>query len=565
MRVSDFNILNEGSADYKVMFQPLLDLMQEYPEYRERVERESVDSINWAKRVLKRYDRCIWFLRIARRELIEQVFTRIGARYNHEPDYSDKFLEKLDLLDARWKQGMRGSNDNHPFRYTIRTLRERLAHWMGLASCEEIQDYRFKYQAPDEVMVTFERFEEAWKKTRQGEMVDDGAVAFLKFDDGLAWYNGNKPYCTDEGDAMGHCGNQYDWEPGDTILSLRRRINKSRVRPSLTFILDEDGYLGETKGRENAKPNAKYHKHIIALLKNPIIKGIKGGGYEPQNNFELSDLTDEQRADLYAARPDLMDPLSYFEQAGNTETFRKKVAKMVNADNGERPSDGPFKPQWIFHPKKEEWVFAFNEHEDWPTAFSMHGDNSVSNAINWPGSSDFFTSIANYGVDGSFFRQLPSDLREQTFEMFKVELSQADWLHEKFCDFIGVPHETQLDSSMMDDAFDFIADNAEPKTLHDAAWEAEQVGKSEGTYNEICETLERLGNLGTMTLDAFNNGHLWATAEQIAKWCSMPREESPVFNHETPMYKPVHFPNDPMMYSGWDRDAAADRYRRELD
>lgn len=125
----------------------------------------------------------------------------------------------------------------------------------------------------------------------------------LSFPDGYSWVDLERGYCEIEKDTMGHCGN-VGAKPGDTILSLRDKKNT----PHLTFILN-NGVLGEMKGRGNDKPAPKYHPYIIELLKLPIIKGVKGGGYLPENNFKLNDLNDNQLEELLKTKPKLKNSL----------------------------------------------------------------------------------------------------------------------------------------------------------------------------------------------------------------------------------------------------------------
>lgn len=120
------------------------------------------------------------------------------------------------------------------------------------------------------------------------------------------WYDLKETCSGEEGKAMGHCGNVPSARHGDTVLSLRQTKNvggEELHRPSLTFIL-RNGYLGEMKGRANQKPKKEYHPYIVELLKLPIIKGISGGGYEPENNFSVSDLSEELYNELKDARGD---------------------------------------------------------------------------------------------------------------------------------------------------------------------------------------------------------------------------------------------------------------------
>lgn len=134
------------------------------------------------------------------------------------------------------------------------------------------------------------------------------AEVLIDFKNGFKWFDLQKPYCTAEGDAMGHCGNKPSAEYSHTVFSLRKKVpskNGMIYQPALTFIYDKDTeLLGEMKGRANEKPTKRYHKYIIELLKKPYIKGFGNGGYEPQNNFAMEDLTDEQQQEIREIKND---------------------------------------------------------------------------------------------------------------------------------------------------------------------------------------------------------------------------------------------------------------------
>ena len=118
---------------------------------------------------------------------------------------------------------------------------------------------------------------------------------------------------------MGHCGNVPSQRSGDQILSLRRQVRRgdlTRWHPVAPFILDADGQLGEMKGRGNDKPAARYHPYILALLRHDMIRGIKGGGYMPENNFSMSDFDPQTREQLIAKKPELKGLLGYYEEEG---------------------------------------------------------------------------------------------------------------------------------------------------------------------------------------------------------------------------------------------------------
>jgi len=119
------------------------------------------------------------------------------------------------------------------------------------------------------------------------------AKKLIDFGDGTAWWDLGKSSCSEEGKAMGHCGNVPSQQRGDSVLSFRTEHvlgGKKYYEPHLTFIRNGN-VLGEMKGRGNQKPAKQYHEKIVSLLN----KGYAplGGGYLPENNFQLKDLSPE--------------------------------------------------------------------------------------------------------------------------------------------------------------------------------------------------------------------------------------------------------------------------------
>jgi hypothetical protein len=199
-----------------------------------------------------------------------------------------------------------------------------LEHYLSLP-INKIQRYDYR-DGVTEALLKFRDWESEWKTDREqwiditDELVDGSISELIKFDDGFVWFDLDRRSCKIEGGAMGHCGNTASARDTDTVLSLRKVVKQGgRVfaRPSLTFILNDNSTLGEMKGRANEKPNPKYHPHILKLLtykvntssrgdgEDYLIKRIVGGGYAADNNFDISDLSEEQSEMLFRLRPEL--------------------------------------------------------------------------------------------------------------------------------------------------------------------------------------------------------------------------------------------------------------------
>jgi hypothetical protein len=159
--------------------------------------------------------------------------------------------------------------------------------------------------------------------------LQDGDKIVKDFGDGYVWLLLNRGACRDEGDAMGHCGNIPSQRSGDRVLSFRKkrdRAGKEFYEPFMTFIYNQDTKkLGEMKGRSNEKPHEKYHPYIIWLLKQKWIKGLGPRGYAPEEDFQLDDLTKEQREDVINSNPNFLL---------NNGTKLSKIPKDVLENSG---------------------------------------------------------------------------------------------------------------------------------------------------------------------------------------------------------------------------------------
>ena len=125
-----------------------------------------------------------------------------------------------------------------------------------------------------------------------------------KFPDGCYWINTHKFEDTEEGISAGHCGvasNEFM-----VLVSLRN----SKKEVLLTFDYNETSKeVLQFKGKGNTKPVAKYHPYIVWLLsQKDIIHHLKtNAGFKPENNFQLSDLTQDEQNQVLIANTGLAD------------------------------------------------------------------------------------------------------------------------------------------------------------------------------------------------------------------------------------------------------------------
>jgi hypothetical protein len=320
------------AQNYEQMFNSVFSIANNLPDDDSRgfVTRSINEDIKWAKRELKKSDRIIWYLRIVKYRWLKQLErTRFPHLSTSEVTILAQQIDKeLSKLTQKYNYIIESSDKsvNRAFRSTIE-------HFLSLP-ITKITNYVWSNQPANTILKDFEEFEEEWKEN-SGERavgIQEGDKLILEFDNGTkGWWLLSRGACREEGGAMGHCGNVPSVRTGDKILSFRTKNTEGKWTPNLTFILDKDGYLGEMKGRGNEKPATRYHPYIIELLKQTkLVKGIKGGGYAPENNFSLRDLSENQREELIKVNPEYMDFSDMVKRFGpdNKSVIKKAMGIM---------------------------------------------------------------------------------------------------------------------------------------------------------------------------------------------------------------------------------------------
>lgn len=304
-------IISEGVNKYLPMFNAFIPLLG---------KDEIVSTIRDIENAFKREDRVIYALRYHRLsdavkvfdagKIDEKAFTKITGGMSRSAAYEAA---------------------SHYF-----SLEHTLRHMCQLTMVPKIEAVVWQKQTPADLVRELKALEDEWKTAQSQKIAHTGSEdLFLEVDHEWAWYDLNTASCDKEAKAMGHCGNAGS-SYGETVLSLRRHLGNNIYRPSLTFILDDDGYLGEMKGRGNEKPAERYHAAIVKLLRDPRITGIKGGGYLPHHNFKLGDLKDDDlKAELKQEKPELGDALDLYDAYKAGDHDEALVARLKKAIEGD--------------------------------------------------------------------------------------------------------------------------------------------------------------------------------------------------------------------------------------
>ncbi len=306
------NILTEARS-YETMLEPIdqvLDAVDQIPLHDWYVKTKK--EIHKMRRDLE-----TWYTRYFRIVAL-QAFLNSP---NFEVD--DDTTVRLQMLLTKWKQltndGISNVSDENNMRGMSQLLNE-LEHFMSL-DYFKIKNYRFENQNIKQIRNDLRELEEEYQsrarnKITHNEINGDKVIIDMN---PFFWVYLNRASCSKEAKAMGHCGNSPRSATSDRILSLRELLPESswvteeddilKYSSRLTFTLT-DGYIVESKGGNNNKPSFRYHPYIIELLKNPIVKGIKGGGYKPENNFHMSDLENKDIAkELIEMKPALVSDM----------------------------------------------------------------------------------------------------------------------------------------------------------------------------------------------------------------------------------------------------------------
>ena len=236
-------------------------------------------------------------------EVYEKIFTFLNDK-KKEKEVKDWIIIQITSLIQ------------HPSGYTDNYLVDNFSGSLYrcrdfLASKYETLNFKDANYKLEDIEKGSEKWHEELSKSKSIGSKGAWGKPIVKFANGWSWVSLEKGYCSLEGATMGHCGNVAgNSDTRHNILSLRNEKNV----PQLTFIDNGGGVLGEMKGRMNKKPDRMYHEYIVGLLLNktyPINK-IIGGGMQNENNFNLNDLSPEEKHEVLSKKPNLLPTLKDF-------------------------------------------------------------------------------------------------------------------------------------------------------------------------------------------------------------------------------------------------------------
>lgn len=348
MRYLDIiHVINENRQQYVQMLQPLVTSGAIAADQAQQL----ADS---ARKKLKRNDRIVWWLRNYRMYKLTDKFYQLDDQNRADRSLDrEAITQKRNELADKFKKITGTSfwsiriNDSDYFNKNFNLDSRLLNHYVGMFDmAPDIEQVQWNPEDTTVDLVTKLRAAENTWKEKQAQVVTPQEKDTVLIDYGkTAWMLLPRTYCDAEGKAMGHCGNAGNPLEGDQILSYRTKEEGNKWRPHLTFVLHRDGFLGEMKGRNNQKPDAKYHKVIVDLLKNEIVKGIRGGGYKPEKNFQIDDLPENLQDQLTDEKPTLANLNTMYRRQGMTDDIKQQIEEVI-ADYT------TVKPRWLDEQQK---------------------------------------------------------------------------------------------------------------------------------------------------------------------------------------------------------------------
>ncbi|MBT5716241.1 MAG: hypothetical protein HOI70_04960 [Opitutae bacterium] len=309
------------------------------------------DAVNWAIEYLRKDDRVVWYLSMVQR--LALIENRSNPLF-HSPKWRKKVKRKLD--------GWSGGRVMDDFNLFTQQVWEHFYGVQEVYSHPSMKDYPFYDliegksvpRMASQILNDFRKMEiRLLDDSRLERFCTDGALLY-SFANGWAWYKIVEGRSKQEGIAMHHCGNE-GGKRGDVLYSLRESVvhaSGTQLKPHLTFIVN-NGLIGEAKGFANQKPDTCFSDYIEEFLKLKEIRGIVGGGYMPENNFQFFDLPKSHRLRVLDKKPDFrFDPVgeggnSMLRVSDNQNWRHFGVAdcgKQVMVTVGEL---GQQEPQWL--------------------------------------------------------------------------------------------------------------------------------------------------------------------------------------------------------------------------
>jgi len=224
------------------------------------------------------------------RIILEQILREAKEDWLRKQGYLEEIIKFAVAIDPRkytvWiANQLKAIEDVFPLTAAQeRVTKDNFKKIIDWANAENPDLFKYTYRK------AFTEAGEWHKQFTAKELQLKSRVSVKDYPDGFAWAKiSSAEECEEEGDAMGHCAAGY-WgqiaRGSANLYSLRDKGNS----PHVTIEMDGDNKtVHQIKGKQNDKPDGKYHKYIIDFLATVIKPEKNNMGYQ---DFDLADVDD---------------------------------------------------------------------------------------------------------------------------------------------------------------------------------------------------------------------------------------------------------------------------------
>lgn len=264
---------------------------------------------------------------------------QFALRYNWI-DFSDQWTNVLTFLDM------------DPTNY---------AYFKGKDLEDEVEEEYYDRQSRSEETLNFENAE-GYAEYMLSNAEDEANIVH-RFPDGPFWYNLKSTSCSIEAERMGHCGSS---GTDGTLYSLRYIPKNQKWSSSLVTVdLDENGRIGQIKGRENEAPPKETWDNIVWFIDNMKVKEVSEDGAHSSDVEGINDMMEylSENTDI--------------DYIGSIETQMDELSDGLDAISNE------YNP--LYTNQIEVWAGNVDEIDDGEIRFSANAGYIIHIPLGWEG------------------------------------------------------------------------------------------------------------------------------------------------------------------------------------
>lgn len=474
-----------GDKLYNVITTVVGILQEEAPRIQDNFERE--DRVVWAIKFLKLHLLCsvgstagTWYKgnRFTPDQMSVELFKNVFSKMN--------FMKKLQKTQGRDSVEQEYTAFGTGGTYAPLRIKEMLVNLLRYLETEikPILDFVWDPKLTYTYLKReLEDIYEDYKKQLKGwaPVDEDGGdkIVIAYKSEKMYWFDLQRPSCSLEGDAAGHCGNSPRSNTNDNVYSLStlKKVGKDWYRyPHITVVLEEDGLLGEIKGRGNTTPHDKYGDKLVDLCLLPEVDGIGEARWEEGENWMWDHFTEEQQKRILDVKPDFISSQSkdspakeWLNGSNDAESMREWLDEHVhlNYNNIINVAGDHIEIEYTTDPSD---VYSNFENDISRDIGQLIYDSAQEEEEYWSiEPEDFAHEISIFVKSNASVRAGISNLKDK----FSDDIDYGSWLYRHYANLRGFDKtldkaiDQKFGTILNQKEFDFIEDNEATR----AAWE----------------------------------------------------------------------------------------------